>query len=95
MSASDGPHFHGSTPSSTPRISANARCSGAARELRNHRAELLFELMDVDFDQHGLGILQRLRSGVADLVEPGKAGFFRDEVPRVPNIMNHVCGSLC
>ena len=30
MSASDGPHCHGSTPSSTPRISANARCSGTA-----------------------------------------------------------------
>jgi hypothetical protein len=55
----------------------------AARELGNHRAELLFELMDIHFDQHGPGILQRLGSGVADLVELRKAGFLRDEVPGI------------
>ena len=56
---------------------------GAARELGNQRAELRFELMDVDFDQHRLGVLQRLCGGVADFGELRKTGFLRDEVLRL------------
>ena len=55
---------------------------GAARELGNHLAELLFELLDVDFDQHGLGVVERLSSRVADPVELRETGLRRDEVFR-------------
>jgi len=55
-----------------------------ACELGDYLAELLFELVDVDFDQHGLRILQCLRSGVADTVERRKPSFLRDEVLRIP-----------